>query len=152
MGVTNRAKDASEQKDVFQWSYNRAAGSSLGPINTGATAWIAIMPYAGVIQSMRAAAAGLSGAMQIALGVQRFAAGGTLIGAGISNLVVAEFGTSGIMGYSGLAATGSTLLLVQANDVLTITTSVANTAANALTVDVVVKKLQDIVSYHGVST
>lgn len=150
MGVTNRSKDASEQKDIYSWSYNRPDGAS--NLSTGSTVWIGMLPYPGVIQSMRVAAAGLSGAMALALGVQRFAGGGTLISVGISNLILNAFGTSGVLGYSGLAATGSTLLNVQAGDILMFTTSVANTAATSLTIQVVVKKVQDIVAYNGVQT
>ena len=111
-----------------------------------------MVPYPGVIQSMRAAAQGLSGAPIVNLQVLRFAAGGTSIAASISGIVLAEVGTSGIMGFSGLAAQGSTLLQLQAGDVLQFQTGGANTAARVLLLQVVVKKTQDIVSYHGVST
>lgn len=149
MGVTNRAKDASEQKDVYTWFSNQHGATT---VNTGATAYIALMPYPGVVQSLRAAAVGLSGVPSLTFAVMRGGSGGTLIAAGISALMLVEIGATGVIGYSGLAATGSTLLNVQAGDLLHIATGVANTACRQLIVEVVVKKIQDIVSYNGVST
>lgn len=145
MALVNRDKDASEQKEVMQW-----VGAT--QINTGFTSWIGVVPYPCVIQSAQCAALGVSGAMQVAFSAQRFAAGNTVIGLGISNMILNSFGTSGILGYSGLAATGSTLLQLLAGDVLMITTSVANSAAANLAVQLVLKKTQDIVSYNGIST
>src|SRR5689334_11737827 len=131
MAIVNRDLDPSEQKVEYQLQLS----GGLTTIATGATAWIALMPYPGVIQSMRAAGAGLSGAPLVNLQVLRFAAGATTIAVSISGLVVAEFGTSGILGYSGLAAAGSTLLNVQAGDVLQMQTAGANTAARNMIVE-----------------
>lgn len=149
MALVNRDKDASEQKDVYQYVSNFVGSTT---VSTGATGWIAMMPYPGVIQSARLGAQGLSGAMQVALQVLRFASGGTTIAVSISNMVCFASGLSGVQGYSGLAATGSTLLNLQAGDILQFETSVANTAARVLLLEVVVKKSQDIVSYNGIST
>lgn len=146
MAIFNRELDPSQQKETFY--YRGATGINI----TGTTGAIAIMPYPGVIQSARSFAQGVSGAMQVAFSVLRFAGGATVIGCGISNMILNEFGVSGIMGYSGLAVPGSTLLNVQAGDVLYFTTSVANTAAQTLMLEVVIKKTQDIVSYNGVQT
>lgn len=145
MALVNRDKDPSEQKMEFNW-----VGAT--QINTGFTTWIAMVPYACVVQSARAVAVGVSAAMQVAFQAQRFAGGNTVIGLGISNLILQNFGTSGVQGYSGLAAAGSTLLNLQAGDLLMIQTSVAASAASNLMVEVVVKKTQDIVSYNGVSS
>lgn len=146
MAIVNRDKDASEQKEVFSWSSNSLGATT---VNTGATFHIAIVPCAGVIQSFRAAAQGVSAAPAIALQILRFAGGGTTIAVGISNLIVPVFGTSGVVGYSGLAPTGSTLLNVQAGDILQCETSVSNSACRSLLVSVVIKKSQDIVSMYG---
>lgn len=153
MAIVNRDKDPSEQKEVFQWSYNK--GSSLGPLNVGQTLALAIMPYPGVLQSVRFAGFGVSGAPEVAIGVQRHGGagvGGTLIAASISNMVLKEWSSFGVQGYSGLAASGSTLLLLQAGDVILGTMSVANTAANSLALQIVVKKSQDILSHNGIAT
>ncbi len=89
--------------------------------------------------------------MQVAFQVSRFTSGGaTAINLGISNLVLQNAGTSGAQGFSGLAAAGSTLLSLQAGDVLQIVTSVANGNATDLALNFVIKKVQDIVSYNGV--
>ena len=150
MALVNRDKDVSEQKDV----YSLQLSGGLTTVATGATAWIGLMPYPGVIQSMKVAAAGLSGAPLVSLQTLRFAAGGTTIAVSISGLVCSEFGTSGMIGtgFSGLAAAGSTLLSVQAGDILQIQTGGANTAARNMIVEVVVKKTQDYVSYNGISS
>lgn len=145
MAIVNRDKDASEKKYVFTW-----AGST--QINTGYTAWIGIVPFPCTVQSARSAAVGVSAAMQVAFKVQRFAEGNTVIGLGISNMILSNFGTSGVLGYSGFAAPGSTVLNLQAGDILLFETAVANSAASQLTLELVVKKTQDIVSYNGVST
>lgn len=146
MGITNRSKDVSEQKDVYSWINNTLGATT---VNTGATGWIGMIPYAGVIQSMRSAAVGLSGAMAVDLFVLRGGSGGTAIAVSISAMILREIGATGVVGYSGLAASGSTLLQVQAGDVLQFKTSVANTAAMAMLLQVVVKKTQDVVAYHG---
>jgi hypothetical protein len=145
MALVNRDKDPSEQKMEFNW-----VGAT--QINTGYTAWIAMVPYPCTIQSARAMAVGVSAAMQVAFQAQRFAGGNTVIALGISNMILQNFGTSGIQGYSGLAASGSTLLNLQAGDVLLFQTSVANSACSNLLLEVVVKKTQDIVAYNGVQT
>jgi len=65
------------------------------------------------------------------------------------SLTVPAFGTSGVASAS-LAAGGSTLLNLSAGQVLVVTTSGANTASDDLLVEVVLEKLQDIVSFYGV--
>lgn len=146
MAIVNRDKDPSDQKEVFSWSSNSLGATT---VNTGATFHVGIVPFAGVIQSFRAVAQGLSAAPLANLQILRFAAGGTSIAAGISALVVPAFGISGVMGYSGLAASGSTLLQVFPGDILQVEMSGANTASRSLLVSVVIKKAQDIVSHFG---
>lgn len=153
MAIVNRDKDVSEQKEVISWAHNK--GSSLGPINTGQTLALHVMAFPGVLQSMRGAFFGVSGAPLLSLGVQRHGGvgvGGTLVAASISGMVVKEWSSLGVQGYSGLAATGSTLLLLQAGDVLLGTLSGANTAVDSLALQIVVKKTQDVVSHNGVQT
>jgi len=66
--------------------------------------------------------------MQVAFQVARFAGGATGISLGISNLILVNAGTSGPLGYPGLAVPGSTLLSWQQGDVLQIVTSVASSS------------------------
>ncbi len=149
MAIGNRELDVSQQKDVYNWVSAAHGGTT---VNTGATAWIGMVPYPGVIQSLRAVATGNSGLPSVALQIFRAGAGGTTIACSISTLIMYEAGASVMVGYSGLAATGSTLLQVQAGDVLQFQTGVANTACGKLVLEVVVKKTQDIVSYNGISS
>mgnify|MGYP007027866142 FL=1 len=145
MAIVNRDKDASEQKDVIN--------VSLGALATSVTKQVAVLPYPCTLVGLRASALGVSNAMQVAMQVNRFIAGtgATAINLGISNLVLVNVGTSGVQGFSGLAAVGSTLLALQAGDVLQVVTSVANGNTTDLCMNFIVKKTQDIVSLNGSS-
>lgn len=146
MALVNRDADASQQKDVVS--------ENIGAIATGTTRYIHIVPYPCVLQSIRFAPAGVSNAMQIAVQNTRFivGTGATAINMGISNAILANQGTSGILGYSGLAAQGSSFLQLQTGDVITIVSSVANGNATDLAIQLVLKKVQDIVAHNGVPT
>ena len=80
------------------------------------------------------------------------------IAVSISNMVICSgqsflgFGASavGFLGYSGLAAAGSTLLLGQRGDLIVASTAVANTACTNLAVNLVVQKIQDTLTLDGV--
>lgn len=146
MAIVNRDLDPSQQKDVVVYCSN-------GAVATGVTKFISVVPYPAVLQSLAAAAHGVSNAMQVAFNLERFtSAGVTVIPLGISNLVLQNFSVSGALGFSGLAAAGSTLLNLQYGDVLSMTTSVANGNALDLSLELVLKKVQDIVSMNQVST
>lgn len=144
MAILNRDMDPSEQKELF-----RFAGST--QITTGNTQWIGIVPYPCTVQSARSVAVGVSGAPIINFQVQRFAPGNTVIALGISGMLLNNFGTSGCLGYSGLAAPGATVLNLQLGDIVMFEMSGSNSAALQLALELVVKKTQDIVSYNGVS-
>lgn len=145
MAICNRDLDASEQKLIFRWQ-------SSTQMTTGNTQWIGLVASPGSVQSARAVAVGLSTAPVLQFYVQRFAGGNTQILLGISGLVLNEFGTSGALGYSGLAAPGSTLLNLQAGDILGIRMEGSTSAALQVAVNLVMKLTQDIVSVNGVST
>lgn len=142
MAIVNRDLDASQQKDVINFRSGAA-------VATGASLNAAVIAFPCALQSVAAYATGVSNAMQVAFNIQRFAGGATVIALGVSNLVLVNFGTSGILGFSGLAAPGSTLLNLQQGDVLNLVTSVANGNALDLVVNFVVKKLQDIVAHNN---
>lgn len=169
MALRNADKDSSEQRDWITWnSTGQAWGFGLagatggvGSVPTGSTLFLAgPMPYPYVIQSANAMSIGTSGAPQLAFTILRPIAGAamTSIAIGISNMVICSgisflgFGSSavGYLGYSGLAATGSTLLLGQRGDLLLATTAVANTACTQLMINMVVQKVQDVVKMDGV--
>lgn len=146
MAINNRDLDAPQQKETIS--------APLGDVATGATRQVAIVPFPCTLQSVRSAATGVSNAMQLAFQVNRFnvGAGGTAILLGISNMVLQNIGTSGVIGFSGLAAQGSTLLSLQAGDVLQVVSSVTNGNATDLVVELILKKTQDIVSHFAIST
>lgn len=143
MAIVNRDLDASQQKDIIE--------VNLGAVATATTRFISLPPYACTIQTLVAAAAGVSNAMQVAF-EKITGAGSSGVPIGISNLVLQNRSTSGPQGFSGLAAVGSTLLNFARGDCLQVVTSVSNGNATDLLLQIVVKKTQDIVSYNGVSS
>lgn len=168
MALVNRDKDASEQRDWITWTSNGlnfgatyAVTTQPGVVPVGATLYLAgPMPYPYVVQSANAMTFGTSGAPQLSFSILRPYVGqaATVIAIGISNMVICSgqsflgFGASavGYLGYSGLAATGSTLLQGQRGDILVATTAGANTASNQLVINMVVQKVQDTLSMDGV--
>lgn len=146
MAIINRDKDPSEQRTDLH--------VALGAVATGATKSVFVAPYPCTLQSVRVAAQGVSNAMQLGFYIQRFIAGSgeTAFAIGISNVVLVNVGTSGVQGFSGLAATGSTLLNLGAGDVLRVATTVSNGNATDLALNIVLKKLEDIVSMNGATS
>lgn len=146
MAIVNRDLDASEQrKDIYVTS---------PAIATGVTQDLVVLAYPCTIQTVEYSALGVSNAMQVAFNLKRFisGSGATAIAIGISNCVLQNFGTSGAIAFSGLAAVGSTLLNFQSGDVLQIVTSVANGNATSLAMNLVLKKTQDVVTMNGASS
>lgn len=141
MAIVNRDKDSTEQKEVGQ--------VQLGAVATATTRFLHVAAYPFTLESVRASAAGVSNAMQVAF-EKITGAGSSGVPIGISNLVLQNRSTSGIVGFSGLAAPGSTLLAFAAGDVLQVVTSVASGNATDLLLQLVIKKTQDIVSYNGI--
>jgi hypothetical protein len=147
MGVINRTKDATEQRKTF--FYNA------GAVATGVTATVMHVPYPCLLESGQIAAFGLSGAPNYTLTINRF-----IVGAGATAIVVATgtsnvpsaFGTSGVaaLGTSGIVMPwGSTLMSLLPNDVVMLTSGIANTAVTGLCVTLVVKPIQDIKVHFG---
>lgn len=153
MSIANRNLHLSQQLDWITYFSPQSVGNSI-LVQTGATLLFQVMPYPATIQSGLVTATGVSAAMQLSLKVQRFVpgAGLTLITVGISNIVLQNMGTSGVLGFSGFPANGSTLLNLLTGDILFLQTSVAASAATALMVELAVKKTQDIVSFNGLPT
>lgn len=141
MAIGNRDMGASQQHDVYN--------VSVGALGTAITKFVAVMPYPCTMESVRSAAQGLSNTLSLAFEVIR-GAGSSGIAIGISGMVLANRSTSGVVGFSGLAAVGSTLLSFQAGDVVQVISSGANGAVSDLVLEMVVQKTQDFVSYNGV--
>ena len=147
MAVINRTKDASEQRKTFAFS--------AGAFATGVTAIVAQVPYPCTLESGQIAAFGLSGAPNYALTINRFIAGAgataIVVATGTSN-VPSAFGTSGVAGTgaSGIVMPwGSTLMSLLPNDVIMVTSGVANTAVTGLAITLVAKPVQDIKVHFG---
>jgi hypothetical protein len=80
--------------------------------------------------------------------VLRGAVGGeTTIDLGSANFVAQEFGSSGPANWSDLYS-GNSAIQLEAGDMLQVISSGANTAVDQLAVNMVLRKLQDIVSYN----
>jgi len=138
MAIQNRDNATPQQRDVLTARISAAV--------TGTSYAVALIPYACNLQFVGVAALGLSGAPQVEFRVARVVAAGiTSIALGVSTLVLQSFGTSGYQGWSGMSALGATNLQLQAGDLVTAFTSVADTATNQLVVDLVVQKTSDIV-------
>lgn len=150
MAVVNRTLDVTEQRKVaLQWS------NGVTLVGTGVTRTIGIVPWPCTLDAGQIYASGLSGAPSYQLSVNRF-----IVGSGFTTYVIAvgssnvppDFGTSGV-GVSAmiLPAAGSTLLNLQANDVLYFVSGVANTASTYLHISLVLKPIQDIKTNFGLS-
>jgi hypothetical protein len=163
MGIINRTKDASEQRERFFVPIQGSFGLSPG-IPTGSTFMAAIVPYACVIEEAQLAAFGVSGSPTFNLALSRFITGTgftTWILASGSSNIPAIYGTSGpgsfgasTFGGSGmllLNASGSTLNILVANDVLSVTVAGSNASATSAVVGFVLRPTSDIKKNFGFS-
>lgn len=146
MAIVNRTLDASEQKKVLSVKQNTVVN--------GTTMIIGIVPYPANVVGGQIAAFGLSGAPTVAVAVQRF-----IVGTGFTTFVIAtgtsnlpkEIGTSGV-GNSGIvmAAQGSTLLQLQANDLLiAVQAGGTGAATNGTAVDILIQPIVDIKTHYA---
>jgi len=142
MGITNRTLDATEQKRVFT--------ATFGTLGTGATMAVVTVPFNSTLSGIRLVTEGLSGTPTYAFKVQRFIAGTgiTAISGGSTTTTGVAYGTSGLVSVP-LATSGSTLLNLLANDVITVTTAGSNAAAASVNVSVVIAAVQDIKTNFG---
>lgn len=136
MPIINREFDASEQIV--------AENVSLTTTVTGKDYAAYIAPRPQLITNLKFAATGVSNAMTMALWVQRAGVSAAIGGA----LTLQNVGTSSIQSYS-LPATGSSLLVLQTGDALSLKTAVSNGAADGVMICLVVKNLQDIKNNFG---
>ncbi len=147
MAITNKAKDASEQKDVYAFSWTGQSGT-VGP---GVTLISSPIASPGVLSAVSVVCQGASVVPTSCLQINRFIAGSgftTIAGIG-SSFLLSAMGISGPLSVS-LVAAGSTLLQVLAGDTIQMILGVNSAAGPAMTV--VIKKTQDIVQRFGSST
>lgn len=140
MGIVNRTKDTSEQKEGLEAQINTTS--------TGVDYPIALIECPVLITDAKTACLGLSGTPTSTLKVQRFVAGAGNTTIAISGaLTITAYGTSGYLTYS-LPAAGSSLLQLQKGDLLVATSGGANSGLVSQLVDVVIQKLQDIKTWY----
>lgn len=141
MGIINRTKDASEQKESI-------IGIAANPVN-GQDIVIGIMERAVNVTDCKVSMLGLSGAPTVVLKALRFIAGtgGSSFALG-TTFAISAYGTSGYVSYS-LLASGSSQLSLQKGDLLVATQGGGTGAASTSTiVEVVVQTLQDIKTWY----
>ncbi len=140
MAIVNRDNATSQQQIDFT--------AKVVPTTTAATYILWEAPYPCELQKIQQSANGLSGSPFHFIDIYRMAAAGLTTITGLhASLGVVAVGTSGPQGFSVIAP-GSTLIQIQARDCLVLRTAVANTAVTDVAISIVVKKLQDIVSFY----
>lgn len=136
MAIVNRTLDASEQKQSMELR--------TGAVVNAAEVIVGSAPRAQTITGAYATCFGISGAPTGLLRVTRFGGASYLIG---TTFLIPAVGVSGIMGIS-LAAVGSSLLNLQARDLVTIVVGGGSgAAATSVALDLVVQNIQDIKSW-----
>ena len=154
MAIVNRDKDPSEQLEVLSYTLF-APSAAAGSFSLGATYQLGNLPFPCEIKKIEATANSLSGAPSIEVEIYKFVAGAgvTINSSVMAAMVVPAFGTSGIAISASLGVAGSTQVQAAAQDQLVAVITGANTAViGNLTVNVVVKRLQDIVSFYGATS
>lgn len=136
MGIINRTKDLSEQKDLVMNAIDDTITGRIYPIYTA--------PRAQTLVDARNTCLGLSGAPTMSLFLNRFVVGTGAASYAIGGALTASaFGTSGSQQYS-LPAVGSSLLALQSGDVITVKAGGANSALTDNMLEMVVQNLADI--------
>ena len=138
MAVLNRDLAPSQQTTVIYRSY--------GAIATGVTSPVALIEAPCQVVSGALKAFGLSGATVYSLNIYRInSAGATTIGLGATLTAL-----SGVTFAQGISFTLGATVLLQAGDLLTLNSGVANTAVTDLHLTVITKALQDVKTFFGV--
>lgn len=138
MGIVNRTMDASEQQEAFSLTQEALINSDVMNVK--------IIERPCTIQQARATCTGISGAPTGQLRVHRFGTGTYVVG---MSFLIPAYGVSGAMAALSLPATGATTLNLLKDDLLYVTVGGGTgAAADAVTVEVVVKNIQDIKSWY----
>lgn len=143
MAVVNRTLDASEQKHTLQFFDKTLA--------TGVTRVACHIPFPCVAVAANAGGFGVSGSPEIALLVKRFIPGtGATVLTLVASQVYQAYGTSGVpLAGLSLAASGSTLNNLLADDMILLKTAGANSAVTAIGGALIVQPIQDIKSFNN---
>lgn len=145
MAIVNRDYDASEQLNVL----------ASGPIATASgLSYNAVqVPFPGTLRGLALTAQSISGAPSITVDLIRWTGAGvtTIINVG-GSLAVVPAGISASYQLAPIAAGGSTMLNLQAGDVLVVhQATAANVGAAGVILSAVVKATQDIKACFGLS-
>ncbi len=139
MGIINRTKDATEQKDLVTWSIDDTITARIYPVY--------VAPRAQTITDCKNMALGLSGAPTMSLFLNRFVVGTGAASYALGGaLTVSAFGTSGYQTYS-LPATGNSVLAMSAGDFITVKAGGAGAALTDNIIEMVVINIQDVKSW-----
>lgn len=149
MALVNRDKDVSEQLMPFSAVLNTSVGASAALLFP-----VAQMPFPCQLMGVAVAAASISGTPQVSLSIKRYTATGvTTIPYVGSTLAVLAIGASAPYQMIPLAAASSTLVQLQAGDVVNLVEEFAggnNGLGNAV-VTVVARPLQDIKKFFNIA-
>lgn len=163
MAILNRDLDQSQQKERIAFTFT--------PVVLGQTAFISgqslivgpPMSFPYIIESIKVACLGVSGTptlrpliyRSLVSGSSSVSSGVTVISCGLTTINVGTYATVGPVGFSVFGGVNGityvpTLQIGAVGDILCIDQSSANSAIQAITVEYVVRKSQDIVQYNGV--
>lgn len=146
MAVENRDLGTTQQRETYQITLG--AGAS-GLVGVGTTAVGCIVPFPSTLAAGQAVGFGLSGTPALNLDVTRYNAGGVTTITGMISAYTVFGATIGAQnGFT--VSSGTSLVNLQTNDVISLRTSGANTAATQLAVCLVVQALQDIKKHFNV--
>ncbi len=145
MGFTNRSKDVSEQKFIFQSHYQAQSGID----GTTLPLFVCSVPFPSLLKGVEVAAKGVSNTVSLDLFINRFTTAGITVAGGATTLALQNVGVSGIQAMV-LAAAGSTLLSLQKGDVIAVIASGTSGAVSALSLGAVLQAVQDIKSSYTV--
>jgi len=149
MAIVNRDKNASEQMEDFSAVITTTVAASAGQVFHAVQA-----PWPCTLQRVALAANSISGSPVVAIDIKRFTAAGlTTIAYVSTTLAVTAFGLSAAYQSISLAAPSSTLVQLQAGDVVCVNQqfSGGNVACGNMVVTAVLQATQDIKQHFGYS-
>lgn len=150
MAVINRDFDVTEQIKDLAVLLSTAVGAS-----AGTSYQVAHLPYPATLRGVFIAANSISGAPVVSVDIKRWTSGGvTTIPYASTTLAVLAYGASAAYQGVSLAASGSTLLNLQAGDVIVLNQqfSGGNVAIGGAVVTTCVQAIQDIRAHFNITT
>ncbi len=148
MAIVNRDKNITEQMETFSAVVTTTVAASAGQ-----TFHVIQAPYPGLLKSIDFAANSISGTPLVTAEIKRWSGAGvtSIVGIG-GTLTVTPHGISTAYQSMSLAAPGSTLLSLQAGDVIVVNQqfSGGNVSAANMVVSVIIAATQDYKEHFGV--